>query len=97
MAWWTIRAPWSSTLTDLVHGYGYTFQGNLQDASVTNSPTYADGRLVLFIEWSGGSYGAVVVLDEQGKVVFTVGGRREAFQFADPRARPAGNSPTTSP
>lgn len=37
-------------LTDLVHGYGYTFQGNLQDASVTNSPTYADGRLVLFIE-----------------------------------------------
>ncbi|MFR1167686.1 MAG: hypothetical protein ACLSDQ_08895 [Adlercreutzia equolifaciens] len=42
-------------LTDLVHGYGYTFQGNLQDASVTNSPTYADGRLVLFIEWSGGS------------------------------------------
>ncbi|MFR5091839.1 MAG: hypothetical protein ACLTDR_07340 [Adlercreutzia equolifaciens] len=43
-------------LTDLVHGYGYTFQGNLQDASVTNSPTYADGRLVLFIEWSGGSY-----------------------------------------
>lgn len=69
-------------LTDLVHGYGYTFQGNLQDASVTNSPTYADGRLVLFIEWSGGSYGAVVLLDEQGKVVFTVGDA-EAFQFAD--------------
>ena len=40
---------------------------------MTNSPTYADGRLVLFIEWSGGSYGAVVLLDEQGKVVFTVG------------------------
>lgn len=75
-------------LTDLVHGYGYTFQGNLQDASVTNSPTYADGRLVLFIEWSGGSYGAVVVLDEQGKVVFTVGDA-EAFQFADRgRGRP---------
>ena len=81
MAWWTIRAP-VVDLTDLVHGYGYTFQGNLQDASVTNSPTYADGRLVLFIEWSGGSYGAVVVLDEQGKVVFTVGDA-EAFQFAD--------------
>lgn len=75
-------------LTDLVHGYGYTFQGNLQDASVTNSPTYADGRLVLFIEWSGGSYGAVVLLDEQGKVVFTVGDA-EAFQFADRgRGRP---------
>ncbi|MCP2078212.1 zinc ribbon domain-containing protein [Adlercreutzia equolifaciens] len=69
-------------LTDLVHSYGYTFQGNLKDVSVTNAPTYANGRLVLFIEWSGGSYGAVIVLDEQGKVVFTVGDA-EAFQFAD--------------
>lgn len=69
-------------LTNLVHGYGYTFQGDLKDVSVTNAPTYANGRLVLFVEWSGGSYGAVIVLDEQGKVVLTVGDA-EAFQFAD--------------
>ena len=75
-------------LTNLVHGYGYTFQGDLKDVSVTNAPTYANGRLVLFVEWSGGSYGAVIVLDEQGKVVLTVGDA-EAFQFADEgRGRP---------
>lgn len=68
-------------LTDLVDSFSFYSQGFFEGAKVVNQPIYVDGRMVLCLEGAGSSQ-TIVVLDEQGNVVFTVGDS-DRYRYAD--------------
>lgn len=68
-------------LTETVHSFEFSSQGSAPTCEVTNAPMYEDGCMVLCLSGAG-IHGTVVVLDEQGKVKFTIGDSGR-YDYAD--------------